>query len=93
MKGQDGPHYLTQARSWPVVLIAWLVAIAAIAVGYVTRSSQVILIGWTLLALDVIATLARAALIVTRRGQAKGLVDARTSVRDYARNLIESLLP
>ena len=85
-----GSSYWSEPRSWPAVLTAWLVAIAVIAVGYLTGSAGTMWLGWFALAAVVAGTVVRAAVIVTRQARAQG---QRAGLRDYGRHLLGWLLP
>lgn len=93
MTGAPRPGgYLTEPRSWPVVLGAWLLAFAVLLRGIATNQPGLTTIGWVLLAAVALATIARALVVVTNEARARG-VSATAAVRSYARSLIAWLLP
>lgn len=86
----DRTPYWSEPRSWPAVLTAWLIAAAVIAVGYLTGSAAIMLLGWFVLAAVLAGTVLRAAVIVTREAHSTG---QRATIRDYCRHLLGWFLP
>lgn len=93
MTGTPRPGgYLTQPRSWPVVLGAWLLAFATLLIGLAANQPGLTTIGWVLLAVVALATISRALVIVTIEAHGTG-VSTTAAFRSYARSLIAWLLP